>query len=1294
MLGALHSPMLRSGILFLLITVSLPLAFVTLTAPVQGAQTSSSKKKSSETSSKEKSGSKAETSAKTKGKGKSSTSTDAKKNKDKDDAKKKTETTSAPAPAPAPVAPPVLPDEEDKPVPVPPLPSQKLQLHKWSGPLNVPDPVAVTVDPQGRVYVTQTTRRKVGDLDIREHTQWIPNDVALESIDQKQAFYHDVLAPGKTLRPRGSLKDHNKDGSIDWKDLTVHTERIYRLVDTDKDGTADKITVFAEGFNTEVTGIAAGILYHDGWVYCTIAPDLWRLRDTNDDGVADEREIVAHGFGHHIAYAGHDMHGLTVGPDGRIYWTIGDKGVNVLTKEGTRVARPHEGCVLRCEPDGKNFEIFAHGLRNVQEIAFDPYGNLFGVDNDADKTGEKERFVYITEQSDSGWRCTYQYMKGWIPWMDEGLWKPRHAGQPEYITPPLAQGHDGPAGFVFNPGTALAAPWQGAFFGNQFPSGKMNVFRVAPAGASFTVTQDARVNSGVMGIGMSWGPEGKLYMADWMGGYPLDELGAIWTVDDPTGTDSTERQETLKRLSEGFSNKEAVEPLAYLGHADQRVRLAAQFEIVKRGEFARLEEVAKNANQQRLARIHALWGLGQGMRYGALEEGRVDGLITALVEDKDLEVRAQLAKVVGDAQQNWALGAKLLPLLKDRSPRVRFQAAVAMGKLPVKEATAELIAQLVTNADKDAYLRHALVTGLTGGATTEELTALATHESRSVRLGAVLALRRRMDGAVSTFLADKDIAVATEAVRAIHDDESILAKLPELAASLDSKRVVPDAFTRRVLNANFRIGDAAGAERVVGYALREDASLPLRNEALTLLTLWCAPPPLDRADGRAYKLDARDEHAIAEVLRPHLDQLLALKEPDLKTLAIQILITYKLPVEAPIAAAAVMEAGAPAETRIGALQLLATQHGGSEELRKTLTALVEGKAQAQDKDKAEAQASSKTKGKGKAKEKAQPQPQAPTQTPETLRIAALEILAREKPEVAIELAGKLLSSGSTLEKQKCLALLGELKMDAADAVLVKEMEQLAAGKCPPSRQLDVLEAAQARAADVAALKEKLDAFEAARAGAVGTVGAYLECLEGGSAIEGKDIALEHLAANCTACHRFDSKEGSTVGPLLSSIGAQKDRTYLLESLVNPVAQIAPGYGMVSLTLKDGKSYAGVVVKEDAENVELKLADGSVKKIDVAEVTVKTPPISVMPPMSAMLTKRQLRDVVAYLSGLKSGGGSGSSSGSKKVAVKETETGEHGEHGEGDDEKKVSEKGEEAGKKPTAESAGGSGKKKG
>jgi putative heme-binding domain-containing protein len=196
------------------------------------------------------------------------------------------------------------------------------------------------------------------------------------------------------------------------------------------------------------------------------------------------------------------------------------------------------------------------------------------------------------------------------------------------------------------------------------------------------------------------------------------------------------------------------------------------------------------------------------------------------------------------------------------------------------------------------------------------------------------------------------------------------------------------------------------------------------------------------------------------------------------------------------------------------------------------------------------------------------------------------------------------------------------------------MEQLIAGKCPPSRQLDLIEAVKARRGEVPALAEKLAIFEAPRAAAEGTPAFFTECLEGGSAATGKVIVNEHLAANCMACHRFDSKEGSNVGPVLSTIGAQKDRAYLLASLVAPMAHITPGYGMVAVTLGNGKSLSGSLVSKDDKNVIVRLADGVETKIDPAEIVAMTEPVSVMPPMGAMLNKREIRDVVAYLSGLK------------------------------------------------------------
>src|SRR6185369_12922076 len=154
------------------------------------------------------------------------------------------------------------------------------------------------------------------------------------------------------------------------------------------------------------------------------------------------------------------------------------------------------------------------------------------------------RFVVIPEASDAGWRCQYQYMRLDSPWMREGLWKPKFPGQAAYIMPGLLSYSDGPAGFKYEPGTALSDRQRGMFILNEFPSGKMKAFRAERDGANFKMV-DARVlNDGIMGIGLSWAPDGSLFMADWMGGYPLDDLGAVWRVDAKGGEKNPLRQET------------------------------------------------------------------------------------------------------------------------------------------------------------------------------------------------------------------------------------------------------------------------------------------------------------------------------------------------------------------------------------------------------------------------------------------------------------------------------------------------------------------------------------------------------------------------------------------------------------------------------------------------------------------------------------------------------------------------------------------------------------------------------
>ncbi len=1065
-------------------------------------------------------------------------------------------------------------------------PSHELVLQKWSGELNVPDPVACTVDPQGRVYVSATTRRKVGDLDIREHTMWIPNDVGFDSVEAKAAFYHDVLAPGKMRAPRGGLADHNKDGSIDWKDLTYNTERIYQLRDTDGDGIADKITVFAEGFNTEVTGIAAGVMYHDGWVYATIAPDLWRLKDTDDDGVADVREIVAHGFGIHIAYAGHDMHGLSVGPDGRIYWSIGDKGVNVTSKEGKHFYYPNEGCIMRCDPDGSNFEIYAHGVRNPQEPAFDDFGDLFAVDNDADQPLERERFTYLAEASDSGWRCNFQYMKLDSPWMRESLWKPHFAGQAAYILPALLSYSDGPAGFKHDPGTALSEKQRGIFLLNEFPSGKMRGFRVDRDGASFRMVDARIVNDGIMGIGLSWHPDGSLMMADWIGGYPLDGIGAVWKVDAKGGAINPLRLETQKLLMAGFAQRSDGELVAQLSHRDQRVRQGAQLELAKRGRKEALIKVAQDSSVTLLGRVHAIWGYGQLLRRNAAE---LAPAIT-LLKDADAEIRTQAAKIIGDTMAAKAQAKALIPLLTDASPRVRLQAAIALGKLREPAAVEPLFAM----AEKDAkvpVLRHGVATGLTGCATAEQLAAKKTAASIDVRLVSVVALRRQAAPEVAEFLHDADPLVVEEAARAIHDDLSIPAAMPALAKLADGTARDP-IITRRAINANLRLGTVDGATRLLAFALNISAAREMREEALIALRSWKNPPPLDLVDGRARKFSPAP---INDVLTPKLDALLALSDPKLKTVAIEIMITHGLKAGAGQIASIVSDTKASGELRAQSLRLMGGEQRNAPAFTQALQAGLSAEA------------------------------------PAPLHDVALELLLAAEPARLVPEVETVLKNRTVPEKQHAIGLLAQAATPATDDAIDALGGELVAGTCVPALKLDVVEALRTRSAANPKLAEKLKAYSDSTAAKANS-----ELLAGGSTERGRDIVANHLNANCMACHSVSNEGGSEVGPNLRSVGAQHDAAYFVESLLTPSAKIATGYGLVNVTLKDKTEVTGTLASENAKTVTVRLFDGARKTIPRAEIVNQTAPISIMPPMGAILQPREIRDVVAYLSSLKGG----------------------------------------------------------
>ncbi|MAE28648.1 MAG: hypothetical protein CMJ87_06645, partial [Planctomycetes bacterium] len=616
------------------------------------------------------------------------------------------------------------------------------------------NPVCLYVCDDGSILVSETFRLHHGVTDMREHADWLDRELANRTVAERVAMFRE-------------LDPDNFDSYDDGE------ERLRRLVDHDGDGVMDESVVFAAGFSDPAAGIAASVLAHGDDVYYTCIPELWRLRDRDGDGKAEEREVLSTGYGVHVALLGHDLHGLRVGPDGKLYFSCGDRGFLVQTPDGV-LDNTHTGAVLRCNLDGSELEIYATGLRNPQDLVFDAYGNLFTGDNNSDG-GDRARWVQVVEGGDTGWRFEYQYIETPTargPWNEERLWVPHFPGQAAWILPPIANLADGPSGLTWYPGTGLDESYTDHFFLCDFRGGAsysgVHSFAVEPRGAGFALGPVERFLWGTLVTDIDFGPDSALYFTDWVTGWNMTGKGRVYRARLADASSSAAMDEAVAevrvRLAAGFGELDSGSLASMLAHRDRRLRQGAQFELAERGEQGSAALWGATKSSELFARMHGVWGLGMVGR----SDRSVLPALRAALHDPEEEVRAQAARVLGDLRDT-AAAEYLSAHLEHDTPRVAHLAAIALGKLGTPEAWALLARKLGEVDESDVVLRHALVMGLAGCASDEQLVGLLVASARGTRLGAVLALRRRGRPELAIALEDPDPLISLEAARAIHD---------------------------------------------------------------------------------------------------------------------------------------------------------------------------------------------------------------------------------------------------------------------------------------------------------------------------------------------------------------------------------------------------------------------------------------------------------------------------------------------------------------------------------------------
>ncbi len=448
--------------------------------------------------------------------------------------------------------------------------------------------------------------------------------------------------------------------------------RIVRLTDTDNDGKWDQESVFAKVDNPRGLLSIGDRLYV---LYTTFSSetqkasgmDLVVFEDKNRDGVADGpsrpliRNICSPRF---LQSRGtdHATNGIRMGIDGWIYIAVGDFGFHEATDQAGNKLTQLGGGILRVRPDGTEMEVYTHGLRNIYDVAIDPYMNIFTRDNTNDGGGWNIRFSHQIQTGEYGYPVLFKHFT-------------------EEIIPALVDlGGGSGTGSIFLDDARWPARYNQTPLMADWGRNELFIHRVSADGATFTQKEEAFIKlSQVTDVDVD--ASGRMYLSAWAGagysgspdkGFVVRAVPKEWNY---------EAFPNPARLS-----SEALGKILVSGSG--AARLAAQQELLSRPQ----KEVMALAEKISADRKLPLYARVAGMYTYAQAAGE-KGVPFLLKLSEEQEMREFALRALAD---RWPFLKKVpssvfLNGLKDPSDRVKMAAIIGLGRLNAPEAASELL---------------------------------------------------------------------------------------------------------------------------------------------------------------------------------------------------------------------------------------------------------------------------------------------------------------------------------------------------------------------------------------------------------------------------------------------------------------------------------------------------------------------------------------------------------------------------------------------------------------------------
>ncbi|MDG3006926.1 PVC-type heme-binding CxxCH protein [Paludisphaera mucosa] len=983
------------------------------------------------------------------------------------------------------------------------------------------------------------------------------------------------------------------------------SDKIKILEDTDGDGKADKVTVFADRIFPIPMGMAVEERYDDSGKYrgCRVyvgnSPNILVLEDTDGDDKADNRFNLLTGFGG--IDSDHGVHGMTLGLDGKLYFTHGDgccsvqgdrseryQNFDVVDKSGRHVVADKYANTLRVNRDGTEFEVVCDGQRNNYETCRDAFGNGFTSDNDDD--------------GNRGCRVIHTMDGGRFGYKTPG--SPRHWGEdvPGMVPKLVGTGNGSPCGIAVYEGRLLPAGYFGGLFEAEAGTRQINFFPLTRHGATFRTESKVLLASDdpwFRPVDMTVAPDGSVFVADWydagVGGHAFadQDTGRIYRV--------APKDDQPKPASPDFATIEGL--ISGLKSPCVATQDAARRGLIAKGD----------------ASAEALLGL---VRSGTPEEAAraiwtasaLPNLATIAIEilkhpetyhGDDPRFRELAVRMLGrDCRDNGIVEYKdpaarkaapalahldvLLPLAADPDPGVRRELILALRNVPTPKV-AEALRKLIVGWDgRDRWYLEAL--GL----------ALEKREAEYVT--------SLMDPSLFGDSGDLDKQAGDDKVAlppyfpVDRNEAFIPAAAAEPAANATSKFLGflwrlqrPEALP--VLEQILPRLKAPGLQQAGDDVLRR-VRTPYAADVAALLAERTDDPVRRRMLFEMLTTQLTGAWNEAKGRPPVLRVIeRALNEPDWRRQGIAMAAAtrdtrYRSSLEA-----IAVDPAQPDEVGAAAAEAIGVLGGTPDRVLAGLIAAVKGKPESS----ARAEAAVRTLPKLFDARDRLFEILADRTFPAALRREALRTVARLPGGGMrlVELArGGGLPDDLKTEATTTLHGLGDPRVREAAASVLPPPATSTGRPLPPLAELLRREGDPLRG-EAVFFRKREDAF------------------------------------SCGACHRVQGR-GQWVGPDLSTVGTKYGKDELLRSVLNPSSAISYNFRSLVLALSDGRVLTGLPVEETPQRLVIKTAQGeriAVAPGDVEERGVS--PVSLMPEnLASTMTDGELVDLLAYLATLR------------------------------------------------------------